>query len=995
MSHNFLTVIATIATILLSGANARAQCGAADPTCGSCDELLFGRGYCNGDEDLPSAQVEMNFGLGACHFWPDQNLTDPPEEIDGLEYSGRVRTDCLPGDYHSSWISAIGDSKRAIRDQLPEARGFSTTAGIFFRLTWSEFYGSSEVTVDPSTLPTRTPSYYDSQNRVCTDESSGNLGIDGTVAALDGSVTPPSAFLMDVDPDSPERWKRYPIITGFQSDWDCFGGGNGCQWNGALPDNALALVPLQGVPLRSNTLYAAVLTEDIKTINGRQLRPQSDTISCIMDSACTVPGLQPHAREEYLRAIETLGTSSTERQYDAWFMAPKIVSFTVFRTGNPTASFDRKLAFLDAEASEIGDIDPEALELDGFGEYPAGLDDHGGMKPGAAAGSPEAAALGVRTTLPVLSEDGTFGEFCVFTGHVTLADIALDADGKASATPEEARIWITLPRTPMPPAGYPVVIVERAGMGSDEAGLQGMIDHGATDAVLPDHATSRPGSGLALQLARAGYAAVQFDDYGSTFRGRFENNSYFDITKLPAIPNAIHNAALEVLTVATKTLPKINQGGFDASSCSVRQRACRFETLDANPLLSGAPTHDGVLRDCPSDDATDPAFDVEYQEGPQEVIFDLSKLAYFGHSVGAHIGPLVLYATYQSGPNAGKPIVKKGVLSGATGSMLATVLYKTSRTYVKINPAWAWQYFRDIAGSLYLTAHTLHGEQEPQLNVFQWSQEVADPPVFSRVIADRLSYYNAYDDTRQIILQIQAPHDSYITPPIANAVNLALGLGLAVDPGSPFGRDTDPMEYRDASGDPQFDLDGHGAFPHYSKWRTFSPYVDLVEFAGWGNESPAAAAGFVRQLPVAGSSAVIQPLDNLFVSRDGEREFAFQDSHEIVFQSLAVKRQLQCFLATGLPIDIPIVVGGEIIGTVPLQFPPVVPSSLDSDSGTCCAHTPCGEGPGLTTRSCEPCVARVCAIRPSCCQKGEGRWDAECVSLAENPKICEQRCTAE
>jgi len=67
---------------------------------------------------------------------------------------------------------------------------------------------------------------------------------------LDSTVAPGAAImLLDVDPDSPERGRRIPLIWDFQAEQTAY-----------QPENLLTVAPLHGTPLRSSTTYAALVT---------------------------------------------------------------------------------------------------------------------------------------------------------------------------------------------------------------------------------------------------------------------------------------------------------------------------------------------------------------------------------------------------------------------------------------------------------------------------------------------------------------------------------------------------------------------------------------------------------------------------------------------------------------------------------------------------------------------------------------------------------------
>lgn len=69
-----------------------------------------------------------------------------------------------------------------------------------------------------------------------------------------------SAFLVNVDPESPFQGERVPLLVRFQSEPTKF-----------TPENTLVLLPFPGFPLRSASRYAAVLTQDIRDADGLRI----------------------------------------------------------------------------------------------------------------------------------------------------------------------------------------------------------------------------------------------------------------------------------------------------------------------------------------------------------------------------------------------------------------------------------------------------------------------------------------------------------------------------------------------------------------------------------------------------------------------------------------------------------------------------------------------------------------------------------------------------
>ncbi len=102
--------------------------------------------------------------------------------------------------------------------------GFGTNHGGFFRLTGA---------IDVATLP---------------------FGAEASLAPES------SVFLLDIDPASPERGARIPVVVSYQYEPTIY-----------EPSNLLAVAPLLGFPLRSSTRYAFVVTTAVNDTSGAPL----------------------------------------------------------------------------------------------------------------------------------------------------------------------------------------------------------------------------------------------------------------------------------------------------------------------------------------------------------------------------------------------------------------------------------------------------------------------------------------------------------------------------------------------------------------------------------------------------------------------------------------------------------------------------------------------------------------------------------------------------
>jgi hypothetical protein len=519
----------------------------------------------------------------------------------------------------------------ALAQLSAEARGFSTTAGIFFAGT---------APLDPASLPT--PAMSTRANA--------------------------SVYLVDVDPASPSYGRRMPIEVVFQADGGRFGA-----------PNLLTLIPYQGVPLRESTLYAAVVTVRVHDQWGRALGV-SPAMQTLLQRGVP-PGLSAPALEQMRTAIDLLRKVT---------FTEDLAAIAVFRTGAPLAGMEaiRKALLLETPAPNTPPIPAETFPR--YCVYQTTID-----MPQYQSGTP-----------PYETTGGTW---------------VFDAAGlPVRQRYERAGVLLTLPRTKMPPGGFPTVVFSRTGAGSNRA----LVEHGARSAK----GEIELGSGPALDFARAGFAAISIDGPLGGLRNPANADEQFLIfnTSNPAaIRDNIRQSAAELMLTArlleTLTVDASGCGGLENSSAR----------------------------------------------------FDTSKLALFGHSMGATIAPLAL---------AFEPRFGAAILSGSGGSWINNLLYKQKpmpvRHITEFMLGYTTRFYRVTAG-------------DPGVSLMQWSAEAADPPL-----------YGARMNTH--VLMFQGIVDNYILPPMANASSLSMQLDLAGD---------------------ELDIGSE-------ELKQFAPYRDVVAFSG-------------------------------------------------------------------------------------------------------------------------------------------------------------------
>ncbi len=590
---------------------------------------------------------------------------------------------------------------------LADARGWGTTSGVFF---------TAGAPLDPGSLP----------------------DLAGSVEA--GAA----AFLVDVDPASPERGLRVPIEVLYRDDPGPYGA-----------PQLLSLLPLQGAPLRPGTRYAAAVTRGVLTAGGEPLSP-SPALSALLR------GEAPDGLDDggvYLEAIDALEDLGED--------PGALAGLAVFTTWDP--------------------LPPMAALVEAMAEHPL-------------------APLGP------LEVTDTFDDYCVLQTTVPIpvyqsGDPPYLTDGGAilfgdDGAPlldhyEESRVVLTVPAGTPPAGGWPVAVMVRTGGGGDRP----LVDRGTRGA---DGEPLVAGEGPARYFAAAGWAGLTWDGPHGGLRnvsGGDEQFLVFNVTNPAALRDNLRQSAAE-LTLLPELLP----------------------------LLGEAEISDGD-----SDGASDGAC------GP--VALNSGTLAVMGHSMGASIAPLALGVD---------PRWQAAVLSGAGGSWIENIVHKQSP--LEVAPL--------AEAMLGLDAGDL-SEHDPFLSLLQWAGEPADTPVFARGLLAR--------DPAPHVLMFQGIVDTYILPPMANALSLSLGLDLggeALDAASP-----ELEEYDDLA--------------------------SLLPLSG----------GEQRALPLSANldggltGAVVQ-----------HAEDGVEDGHEVMFQLDLPKRQYRCFLEELAAGEAPQIVAGGALG---------------------------------------------------------------------------------
>jgi len=250
-------------------------------------------------------------------------------------------------------------------------------------------------------------------------------------------------------------------------------------------------------------------------------------------------------------------------------------------------------------------------------------------------------------------------------------------------------------------------VFSRTGGGGDKP----LIDRGVHDAS----GMSAPGTGYAREFALAGLAGISVDGPHGGPRnptGGDEQFLVYNVQNPLALRDNIRQSALEL----SLTAHLAGELSLDASACP----------------------------------------------GLGAVTFDPTRLAAFGHSMGAVVVPIAA---------ASEPLFGAVALSGAGSSFIENILHKQSPIATK---AFAELLLGYVGAGMELDRF------DPVLSLLQWAGEASDPPVYGERMRAAGVGPHAF--------VVQGIVDTYILPPIASATNLSFGItqgGEALDASAP------------------------------------------------------------------------------------------------------------------------------------------------------------------------------------------------------------------
>lgn len=356
---------------------------------------------CGGFEERSTQVV---FDPTSTDFWALPMPSDLRREPDGTLDLTRWPGSWRPNDLVSMWLSA---SKERLKD------GWGVSSGVFFTVS---------ADLDPASLPA-TPA--------------ASMGADSAV------------YLVDVDPASPERGRRFPLTVEYRAKGDLY-----------APDRLLAVIPVFGFVRRPSTTYAVVITDAVKDSAGEPIG-RSAQLHEGLDGTTDV-GLGP--------LVEWLDAEGIDLD--------TVAGATVFRTFDHNATLLKLAAWAESLPAPV---------LSSSIAVGARYDSY--------------QIVTTRFEVPVIqSGDRPYA-------NAGEGRLVFGADGNPVVKETQAvDLVITLPTTPQPETGFPLTIYAHGSGGNRWQAVERGPKAETEDAPEPP-----PGLGPAEWLARRGVATLALD----------------------------------------------------------------------------------------------------------------------------------------------------------------------------------------------------------------------------------------------------------------------------------------------------------------------------------------------------------------------------------------------------------------------------------------------------------------------------------------------------
>ncbi len=223
----------------------------------------------------PAGEIGMAFDLSGAPVTGGANFFDLPFPLDlRLDAGGIADLSNFPNPEGNDEVRQIIDSAHR------HMRGWPTATQVYLRLTGP---------LDPASIPADPAAYRNPEAVI---------------------------QLLDVDPDSPERGRRFPLEVGFNAGEETF-----------RPANLLQVLPVQGFELRENNTYAVIATRGLSSADGRNLVADAN-LCAVLSGRMPAGALGAEALDVYAPLAAQLALEGTD--------SGTILAATVFTTGAPT-----------------------------------------------------------------------------------------------------------------------------------------------------------------------------------------------------------------------------------------------------------------------------------------------------------------------------------------------------------------------------------------------------------------------------------------------------------------------------------------------------------------------------------------------------------------------------------------------------------------------------------------------------------------------------------
>ena len=351
--------------------------------------------------------TQVNFDPAGAGFW----AVPLPSELRKQE-DGTYNLERWPGARPAlvkMWLETIDSRLR---------EGWGVNAGAFFTLSG---------TLDSATLPT---------------------------AALTLTMEAP-VQLIDIDPESPEYGRRFPVDSSFTTDAITY-----------RPASLLAVTPVQGFPRRESTLYAVVLLDGLKDTAGKPLGRSR----AFHDGLEQLKAADPKVKIALAPLRSYLDTSHFSRS--------KVIGGTVFRTIDPNATLKKLAAWV--ETLPVPVLEQPWTRAD---EYP------------------DFVLYTARYRVPQVQPGARPGK-----GRIVWSE---DLQTPIQQGTQSVRLSLAMPKSAAPTPGFPLTIYFHGSGGE----YREIMDRGPLPQIARRDQQGEPpsGSGPSTYLARRGLATMGFD----------------------------------------------------------------------------------------------------------------------------------------------------------------------------------------------------------------------------------------------------------------------------------------------------------------------------------------------------------------------------------------------------------------------------------------------------------------------------------------------------